>query len=130
MSLSTLWRDYNTQRHRRYRAMARLIALGRPYLSQRRLALTPFEETAARAQELSKFGLALLGEQFDAEKKLSRDIRTLVGECKHFHTLILKDSYRELEHDLLDADMHLHVLGELIVGHRAHLKNTLWLNSH
>lgn len=117
MSFPTLWRDYNTQRQRRYRAIERLVHLARPFLDTRRVPTTPFNESATRAQELSQFGLALLGEQFDAEKKLSRNARKLISECRHFHTLTLKDTYQELEHDLLDADMHLHVLGELIVGH-------------
>ncbi len=99
--------------------MARLIGLARPYLDERRILTTPFAACATRAEELSQFGLALLGEQFDAEKKLSREARALITACRHHHPLIIKDSYRELEHDLLDADMHLHVLGELIAGHTA-----------
>jgi hypothetical protein len=77
------------------------------------LALT---ESLERARQLKAFGFTLIGQQFDAEKQLSKDIRALLIQCHHYHAMILKDVFREHEHDLLDAEAHLHVLQQLVIG--------------
>ena len=116
MSFSAVWRDYNTQRDRRYHVCPKLIKLAWGYLPNYRKEMLLITESLERARQLKTFGFTLVGQQFDAEKQLSKDIRALMVHCHHHHALILKDAFREQEHDLLDAEAHMHVLQQLVVG--------------
>lgn len=118
MPFSHAWRDYNIQRQRRYRHIPKLIALARGYLKATPNDLYTLIEAAERAEQLRDVGLALLGEQFEAEKNLSRHIRTVVVHCHHHPALLAKNDYMDVEHELLDADAHLHALHTLIIGSR------------
>lgn len=122
MSFSTVWRDYNTQRQRRYQLIPQLTHLARGYVRDQEKQLFTLTETLERARKLQEFGFALVGEQFDEEKKLSKEIRSFLIHCHYHHALLLKDVYRDMEHDLLDAEAHMHALQGLIVGE--HRKKT------
>lgn len=117
MSFSNVWRDYNIQRERRYRDIPKLLKLSRGYLKQNEREVYALVTTMERAQQLKDLGLALLGEQFEAEKKLSKEIRAVIVHCRHHHALIAKNTYMDLEHELLDADAHLHAHHSLLIGH-------------
>ncbi|OGH62047.1 MAG: hypothetical protein A2848_01785 [Candidatus Magasanikbacteria bacterium RIFCSPHIGHO2_01_FULL_50_8] len=119
MSFSNVWRDYNTQRHRRYRDIPKLIALSRGYLKEEQPAIYSLIEATERAEKLKELGLALLGEQFEAEKILSKHIRTTLVLCHHHHALLAKNAYMDLEHELRDADAHLHALHSLLIGSKS-----------
>lgn len=117
MSFSNVWRDYNIQRERRYRDIPKLLKLSRGYLKHNERELYTLISTMERAEQLKDLGLALLGEQFEAEKLLSKEIRALIVHCRHHHALIAKNAYMDLEHELLDADAHLHAHHALLIGH-------------
>ena len=116
MPFSNAWRDYNIQRQRRYTQIPKLIAVARGYLKTHEHELYKLVESTERARQLKNLGLALLGDQFEEEKKLSKEIRTVIVFCKHHPALLLKNAYMEIEHELLDADAHLHALHTLIIG--------------
>ncbi len=123
MSFSTVWRDYNTQRDRRYGVIPKLLALCGGYLKDKQKELLAITETLERASKLKEFGFALVGEQFESEKQLSKEIRALLVHCHYHHALLAKNAYTDIEHDLLDADAHMHALQSLIVGyHRRRIK--------
>ena len=54
MSFSNVWRDYNTQRHRRYRDIPKLIALSRGYLKEEQPAIYSLIEATERAEFISR----------------------------------------------------------------------------
>ncbi len=116
MSFSTVWQDYNTQRLRRYGMVPKLIAIARPFVTTKEKELHALMETLERARKLQEFGFALLGEQFEEEKKLGKEIRTFLICCHHHHALLLKTAYMDFENDLLDAEAHMHALAGLVVG--------------
>ncbi len=116
MPFSAVWRDYNIQRERRYKVAPKLMHLAWGYLAEYQKEMLQLTEDLERAHQLKEFGFTLVGEQFEAEKKLSKDLRQLLIKCHHHHALILKDVFREHEHDLLDAEAHLHVLQGLVIG--------------
>lgn len=118
MSFSHVWRDYNTQRERRYREIPKLVKLARAYVDDHRDDMYELVELAERAKQLKALGLTLLGEQFEAEKQLSKATRKFIVHCHHHHALLLKNSYMDVEHELLDADAHLHALHSLLIGKR------------
>ncbi len=111
-----VWRDYNTQRERRYHYLPKLISVSRGYLKNNQREIFAITETVERCRQLKALGLALLGEQFDAEKKLTKEIRSFIILCKHHPALLAKNAYMDLEHELLDADAHMHALQALIIG--------------
>ncbi|MCX6780604.1 MAG: LemA family protein [Candidatus Magasanikbacteria bacterium] len=121
MPVSNVWRDYNIQRIRRYTSIPKLITVARSYLKNYSSELYALISTLERAQQLQELGLALLGEQFEAEKKLSHEVRSLIVACHHHHALIAKTNFMDLEHDLLDADAHLHALNGLLIGNKKSL---------
>jgi hypothetical protein len=120
MSFKTIppnvWNDYNTQRDRRYRYIPKLIAVSQSYLKNHSREIYRITETIERSKQLGRMGFALLGEQFETEKKLSHEIRGIIALCKHHHALLLKNSYMDVEHELLDADAHMHALTALLIG--------------
>lgn len=116
MSFSHVWRDYNTQRERRYRDIPKILKLSRAYVSDHQDEMYEIVELLERAKQLKALGLALLGEQFEAEKKLSKAVRGFIAHCHHHHALLIKNAYMDLEHELLDADAHLHALHSLLIG--------------
>lgn len=115
-SSSNVWRDYNIQRQRRYRFIPKLITVSRGYLKNNQREIYAITETAERCQQLKDLGFALLGEQFDAEKKLTKEIRALIVLCKDHPALLAKNAYMDIEHELFDADAHLHALHALLIG--------------
>lgn len=116
MSFSTAWRDYNTQRGRRYRDVPKLITLGRGFVSEEKACHT-LTETTERCRQLKEFGFALIGEQFQAERELGAAVRAFLVRCHHHHALTMQTTFTDLEHELLDAEAHLHALHSIIVGH-------------
>lgn len=116
MSFPTTWRDYNTQRARRYRLVPRLIACARPFTTDHSQLAYQIREGLERSRQLQAFGLTLLSEQFDQEKKLSKEIRAFLIRCHSHHALIAKNNFQELQHELLDAEAHLNTLASLITG--------------
>lgn len=116
MSFSNVWRDYNIQRERRFRYLPKLITVSRGYLKTHGREIYAITEQLERARQLKDLGLTLLGEQFEAEKKLSKEIRAFIVLCKHHPALLAKNTYMDLEHELLDADAHLHALHALLIG--------------
>ncbi len=113
---SNVWRDYNIQRQRRHDYIPKLIAVAQPYLRNHEREMYAITETAERSKQFKKMGVALLGEQFETEKKLSREIRGIIALCKHHHALLLKNTYMDIEHELLDADAHIHGLSSILIG--------------
>lgn len=113
---SNVWRDYNIQRDRRFRYLPKLIDVSRGYLKNNEREIFAITESAERCKQLKDLGLALLGEQFDAEKKLTKEIRSFIVLCRHHHALLAKNAYMDLEHELLDADAHMHALHSLLIG--------------
>ena len=118
MSFSTVWHDYNIQRTRRYDLVPKLLAVARPFLHDtKEKEISRLVETAERAKKMQEFGFALIGEQFEEEKNLGKELRSFLTNCHHHHALLLKNSYRDIENDLLDAEAHIHAHQGLIIGH-------------
>lgn len=116
MSAPSVWHEFTTQRLRRYHLVPKLLRLARGYLAKEEKIVLDLTARLDRARHLQSLGLILLGEQMEAEKNFTREVHTLLVCCQHHHSLILKNDFCDLQHELLDAEAHLTALQGLLVG--------------
>lgn len=114
---SMAWQDYNTQRERRYHLIPKLIRISRAYLKESERPVSTLTAAHERARQMKEFGFSLIGEQFEAEKDLTKAVRAFLIQCHHHHALLARTDFCEIHHDLIDAEAHLSALSSIIIGY-------------
>lgn len=111
-----MWQEFTAQRLRRYHLVPKLLRLASGYLVKEEKIIAALTEKFDRTRHLQSMGLILLGEQMEAEKKFTREVHILLVCCHHHHSLIIKNDFCDLQHEILDAEAHLAALQGLLVG--------------